>query len=229
MIYVQQVNKNSSSLYIAHRGHGFYENTAESFENSKNYYGIECDIRITKDEKFIINHDPTVKFDDESVYEIENSTYAELTAKTLGGGYKLCSFENYLQICKRLDKQAIIEIKPPLTDNQIGLMLSIIDEYYTQEKSIVISFNKGNLLKLKQVSKMELMYLFDVGKESNINFCIENKINPSMYFALIRKDDVQKIHDNGLKIGAWTVNNIFANIRMKKLKLDFITSDKYYV
>jgi glycerophosphoryl diester phosphodiesterase len=225
---MQQLNKKTSSLYIAHRGHGYYENTEQSFEHSKNYYGIECDIRVTKDEKFVINHDAVIKFDDGSVLEIVNATYKELVSKTVAGKYKICTLEHYLHICKTLQKQAIIEIKPKLTTNQIVLMLAIITEHYSQEQCVIISFNKENLLNFKKLSTMELMCLFDVGKEGNINFCIENKINPSIYYVLIKKEDVEKVHSCGLKMGAWTVNNIFANIRMKKLKVDYITSDKFW-
>ena len=217
------------SLYIAHRGHGFYENTEQSYKNSKKYYGIEGDVRVTADGRFIMNHDPAVKFEDGSVFEVEKSTYKELMDKTLIGGYKLCSFETYLQTCKELNKQAIIELKTLLTETQISELIAKIDKYHTQQKSTIISFKKENVIAFKNITNMPVMLLFDLHKESNIEFCIQNKITPSIYYPLIRADDIKKIHASGLQVGTWTVNNIFANIRMKKLKLDFITSDKYYL
>ncbi|MBQ6840584.1 MAG: glycerophosphodiester phosphodiesterase [Bacilli bacterium] len=50
---------------IAHRGdkQSSKENTLAAFFDAinKDYYGFECDVRMTKDEKFLIYHDPIYK------------------------------------------------------------------------------------------------------------------------------------------------------------------------
>lgn len=215
-------------LYIAHRGHGFYENTELSFRNSSNYYGIETDVKVTKDGVFVLNHDSSVMFADNTEYEIHNTNYEVLLTNKLVGGYKLCRLEDFLQICKEMDKQAIIELKVQLTLEQVTNFLKIINEYYTEEKCSVISFYVENLLNIKKESNMDLMLLFGENKEKNLEFCINNRIWPSCYYELITKEDIELIHQNGLKFGAWTVNDKFENMKLKLLGVDFITSDKFY-
>lgn len=68
--------------YIAHRGlHGcgIKENTAEAFENAvKNGFGVELDIRLSKDGIPVVNHDATLK----RVFGIDKNV-SEMTEKEL--------------------------------------------------------------------------------------------------------------------------------------------------
>ena len=141
------INFNSSPvLYIAHRGHGYLDNTAEAFYNSTEYWGIECDVRITDDGKFILNHDAEVQFDDGSIVNVEASTYSSLIDGRLPGGYALCSFAKYLDICNELDKVAVVELKSDLTDAEVTMLLDEIEEYHSINQSMIISFSQSNLL-----------------------------------------------------------------------------------
>lgn len=214
--------------FIAHRGNGYYENSIESFSNSTNFFGIECDVRITKDKKLIINHDSNIKFDNNKQLTINESTLSELTTYKIQNKYRLCSFKEYLQICKKLNKTAIIELKVEFTDEEIDVILSEINEYYSKNKCIIISFEKSNLLKLKNKTNIPLQLLFNNNVNENVQFCIDNKIHASMDYKIIYRNVVNKLHSHGLKVGAWTVNDFFNNFRMKNLGVDYITSDTLY-
>lgn len=213
--------------FIAHRGHGYYDNTAEAFYNSKDYWGIECDVRVTKDGEFVLSHDDDFKDDNNRRISVRNSTLSELQSVSFGGGYKICTFREYLYICKALNKTAIIELKPIFSDNEVSKLIEEIDQNYNRKKCNIISFEKENLLKFKG-QNIELQLLFSASVEDNINFCIENKINASMFFAIITEKDVARLHKYNLKVGAWTVNSREVCDTLISYGVDYITSDILY-
>ena len=76
-----KINKGTTKL-IAHRGVSALEqeNTVASFllASYKTYFGIETDVHVTKDNKFIICHDDNIKRVTGINKIIEDSTYDEL-------------------------------------------------------------------------------------------------------------------------------------------------------
>lgn len=216
-----------TTKFIAHRGHGYYDNTVEAFYNSKDYWGIECDVMVTRDKEFVLSHDDNFKDDNNTKISISNSTLLELQEVTFGGGYKICTFKEYLSICKKLNKVAIVEIKSKLSEDESFKLLEEIDSVYSRKKCNIISFDKETLLKFKN-QKIELQLLFLGDIENNIEFCIENNINASMFFALIKIEDVEKLHKHKLKIGAWTVNSREECDKLISYGVDYITSDALY-
>ena len=228
-IVVRNVGANgdiAETKYIAHRGHGYYDNTIEAFYNSEDYWGIECDVRITSDNKLILNHDATVRYDDGTVLNVEESTYNELMSKTIGGGYYLCSLRKYLEICNEMDKVAIIELKSAFDVNDVTKLVDEIILYHSLEDSVVISFDRNNLLNVREQANIELHYLTGA-IDGVIEFCAEYGMNVSMSHGIVTQDVVKKAHDNGIKIGVWTVNDALSNNKMKQYQVDYITSDVF--
>lgn len=226
LIYTINANV-SPALYIAHRGHGHYDNTAEAFYNSTDYWGIECDVRVTKDNQLILNHDPDVVFEDGITMTVAESNLVDLLSKKLDGGYSMCEFSTYLEICEELGKVAVIELKGEYSDNEISMLINQIEQYYDADKVVIISFSQNNLLKVKEQSSIELQYLFTENTPEAFQFCFDNDINPSINFARLKATDVKNVHNHNLKIGVWTVNLMTANVLMKEFGVDFITSDYF--
>ena len=226
ILIIDSKDEETGIKYIAHRGHGYYDNTVEAFYNSGDYWGIECDVRITSDNKLILNHDATVTYDDGSVLAVEESTYANLMSKTLGGGYTICSLQRYLEICDEMSKVAIIELKSYFDTDDVTKLLNEIETYHSIDDSVVISFDKNNLLNVRAQSDISLQYLCS-GDESAFDFCIEYDIDISIQYVYVDKNAVRKAHNNGLKIGVWTVNDAVSNFNMKRLHVDYVTSDEF--
>ena len=92
---------------IAHRGlynNKSEQNTMKSFINSinnPNYVGFECDIRQTKDKKFIINHDAFIN--DKLIF---NTNYNELKM------YNIAKLSDILKL--NTNKIILIEVKDKL-------------------------------------------------------------------------------------------------------------------
>ena len=72
---------------------------------------------------------------------------------------------------------------------------------------------------------MEVHFVFDSEPKENVEFCIKNQVNACAKHTIIDKEMVKVMHDAGLKINAWTVNDTFSRIRLGSLGVDYITSD----
>lgn len=214
-------------LYIAHRGHGNHENTKEAFLNSVDYWGIECDVCLTSDGEIVINHDSDVTFADGNFFIIAETTLETLLSQKFDDGSMLCTFSEYLQICKEMEKVAVVELKSTWSDNEIAKLLGEIEKYYCIDNVVIISFVESNLRNVRAQSGVRLQYLMNGYVDEKIEFCIENNITPSVAWDLLDSYYVNMAHQNNLKIGAWTVNSAMANQSMKNLGVDYVISDNF--
>lgn len=217
----------STPLYIAHRGHGMHENTKEAFRNSTDFWGIECDVRLTSDGEIVINHNADATFDDGKSLNISENALQTLLSKQFGDGSKLCTFSEYLQICKDMQKVAVVELKATWSETEISKLLGEIERYYCIDNVVIISFDEINLRRVRAQSNVQLQYLMNSYLDEKMEFCIENNITPSIAWDFIDSYYVELAHQNNLKIAAWTVNSATVNQLMKRLGVDYVTSDNF--
>ena len=119
-------NKNNVRM-IAHRGLSGLEceNTCSAFvaAGNRSYFGIETDIHVTKDGEFAVFHDDsTGRLCDKDI-NVESSTYDELfslilknTDDTERKDLRIPKLSEYISICKKYGKTAILEIKNPFSN-----------------------------------------------------------------------------------------------------------------
>ena len=123
---------------IAHRGISGIEceNTCPAFVAAglKSYYGIETDVQVTLDGKFIIVHDSDLKRIAGLDIGVMTSNFDDLRAirfSSIDGtvprtGLYLPSLEEYLSICKKYGKEAYLEICAiSLYDHVIGIASTV--------------------------------------------------------------------------------------------------------
>ena len=108
---------------IAHRGVSGLEreNTCPAFVAAgvKSYYGIETDVHITADGKVIVYHNDNLKRLTGLDMVIEETTFDELRKIRLKdtdliterNDLFLPTLEEYVSICRKYDKQSILELK----------------------------------------------------------------------------------------------------------------------
>ncbi len=224
---VAACGESATPQYIAHRGHGMHENTKEAFLNSGDFWGIECDVRLTSDGEIVINHNSDVAFADGNSYLIAQTPLQTLLSQQFNDGSKLCTFSEYLQICNEMQKVAVVELKSIWSEEEISKLLGEIETYYCIDNVVIISFDEINLRRVRAQSNVQLQYLINAYLDEKMEFCIENNISPSVEWNLIDSYYVKMAHANDLKIGAWTVNSVSANQLMKKLGVDYVTSDNF--
>lgn len=230
--------------FIGHRGSLGYgvENTIEAFLARKddNLYGLECDIRISTNGSFFIMHDDNLKrlanICDKNIWEYSDEEINNITLFQDFNNHhftgKIAYLEDYLKICSKFNLYAIIEIKysPNLSNDDISAsnaLFSLIDKYNLQNNVIIISFMEECLKKLRNKYPnipMQLLVCGNIDKYLNtcikynfdIDSCLDNSIN---------KENVDKYHQNNLKVNIWTIDDIETANSLKKLNVDFITSN----
>lgn len=111
---------------IAHRGVSGLEreNTCAAFvaAGSRSYFGIETDVHQTADGKFIIIHDDTTTRVTGRELTVEETDFDSLRQLRLldivndmpRADLCLPSPEEYISICKKYEKTAVLELKNPM-------------------------------------------------------------------------------------------------------------------
>ena len=144
---------------IAHRGLSGIEreNTNAAFvaAGNRSYYGIETDIHRTADGKFVICHDATL-----TRVAGENICVGEVSLSLLQSivlfdkddtknraDLRPSTLENYISICKKYEKQSVLELKSDFTEADIENIIGIIDSFEYLDNVTFISFNYENLKK----------------------------------------------------------------------------------
>ena len=123
---VTPITKNSAK-FIAHRGLSVEapENTIKAYElaGGAGFWGAETDVRMTKDKKFILQHDLTFKRLCGVDKKPEDMTLSEIQKLTIKSGNNISKYKNvksattvatledYLTTCKKYNMVPVIEIK----------------------------------------------------------------------------------------------------------------------
>ena len=145
---------------IAHRGVSGLEmeNTCPAFvvAGNRSYYGVETDVHVTKDEKFIIYHDDNTTRLTRENYVIEETNFNVLRSLKIYEGdltrtdLLLPTLEDYIAICKKYDKQSILELKNTMDEKHIVKIVERVKDMGWYNKTTFISFSKENVVLLRK-------------------------------------------------------------------------------
>ena len=223
---------------IAHRGVSGIEreNTAAAFiaAGNRSYFGIETDVHVTKDGKYVICHDSNISRVSGVDLSVEGSTMAQLRAVPLfdaaGGSrtdIRVPTLADYASICHRYGKHSVLELKGDITAEHIAGIAATMREYGHFDKTIFISFSYDNLLRLRRVEPEARAQLLppENDPEKILRFCLENRIDLDIHNSYVTPEIVKTIHDAGLEINCWTVDNPTAAARLIEMGVDYITSN----
>lgn len=224
-------------LMIAHRGLSGLEreNTCAAFvaAGNRSYYGIETDIHRTKDGRYIVYHDDDLKrlLGDERV--IEEMTFDELRAlrlRDLDGEVRedlmLPTLEEYIRICKKYEKESVLELKNHFESEDIDNVIEIIRELGWLEHTIFISFDLPNCICVREkLPQQRVQYLVGKCDEAVLDSIRGKQIDVDMHHVHCTKDIVAACHEMGILINVWTVNDLDAAHRMMHYGVDFITTN----
>lgn len=231
-------NRTQSVQLIAHRGLSglAFENTVQAFEEAgkRTYYGIETDVRITKDGKFIIVHDNDLNELLGLDIKVEESNFDELRALRFGdkrgeltdGDLYFPSLGEYFAVCKKYEKQAILEMKSDFTAEQVAELVGIVTENGWLENTTFISFSRENLIYLRGLYPTQsAQYLVQTCKAEDIEFMLKNKLDGNFHWTAVTKSRVEKLHSAGLKVNCWTVDGAACATLMQDYGVDQITTN----
>lgn len=235
-----KMNHKGSVQMIAHRGVSGLEreNTAAAFvaAGNRSYFGIETDIHETADGKFIIIHDDTTTRVAGCDYTVEQTDFETLRRvklfdkdnETKRADLVLPTLEEYISICKRYEKVAVLELKNEMKGETILKIAKVIDEMDYLSSTIFISFSLKNLIVLRETyPQQQIQYL--VGEIQDMAELLATlkkyRFDIDAGYGYITEEIVKEFRDNGIKINVWTVNKVENAERLQELGVDYITTN----
>ena len=226
---------------IAHRGLSGVEveNTRDAFilATKYSYYGIETDVHVTLDGKYIICHDDSTLRVSGIDMIIEESHYEELRKikiinkdNTFSKEMYLPNLEEYINICKSGNKFAVLELKNEMKEANIIEIVNIIKEMNYYDKTIFISFSKENIVNLRKLfndSSCQFLSVVDTKEkmEDALNFAVQYKCNLDLHYKGITKEFVNECHQNNILLNVWTIDDEAVAKELIDMGVDFITSN----
>jgi glycerophosphoryl diester phosphodiesterase len=167
-------------MHLIHRGilnKSFKENILKSFKASfKKGYGIETDIHVTKDEKFVCFHDFTLNRIFKKKKSIKDMKYSQIKNISTQNKKPIPLLKDLLNASKN-KYPLFIEIKPIFSKKILKKLLLETSKF---SKCIFISFrhkNIYNLLKIRSSTKVGLSYSRSASVKTIIKKSNNNKIN----------------------------------------------------
>ena len=227
----------STPAYVAHRGYSqnYLGNTEDAFRAAAamDFYGIETDVRKTKDGIYICHHDETVRLLDGTEKAPSEATFAELTSAPLKNDKStedvyICTFEKYLDICKSGNKVAVIELKEDFSTEDLQEILAIADARYDRKSIIVISFFYDALLRTRaEDPAIFLQYLSETKNDPIFDRCLKDGISIDVRQSILTKKMVKTFHQAGLTVNTWTINKKFDRSIVRIKGVDYVTTDLF--
>jgi glycerophosphoryl diester phosphodiesterase len=230
-------NKNNIKM-VAHRGVSGLEreNTCPAFVAAgvKSYYGIETDVHVTLDGKYIIVHDDDLKRVAGLDISIEGSNFDDLRrvrftdrdGVTERADIFLPTLEEYLSICKKYGKEAVLELKKEMTSEHVEGIASAVDAMGMFEHTTFISFAGNNLLHLRRFRPdAKAQFLSGSADDSVARWILNNGMDADIYYKSLTKDFIDTMHANGRVVNAWTVDTLEAAESLRDMGIDMITSN----
>ncbi len=233
------ISTSDNVTLVAHRGMRSVapENTTASFDEAgkHGYWGAECDVYRTKDGVWIISHDShTYRMMDKSAF-IEKKTYKELMDMNVDNGVnidkyedlKICSLEEYLDICKKYNMTPVIELKGKNNTEYYSEIVKLANQF--EVNPVYISFHIENLQTMRRLTQCKMYYLVqkisedDIQDAKSIENCgIDFNGNKDKNF---KSDIIKKCQDAGLELGAWTINEEDDLQKLEQYGVTLITTD----
>lgn len=224
---------------VAHRGYRAVapENTAPAFEEAgkAGFWGAECDVYRTADGVWVVSHDTnTYRMMNKSA-SVEKKTYDELMGMTVDNGsnienypdLKFCSLEDYLSICKQYNMVAVIELKGENNTEHYDEIINLVNEYNV--KTVYISFHFENLEKIRELSNSNVYYLVQEIEDEDIELA-KSLPNCGIDFNGAKEKNfesgmIQKCIDEGISLGAWTIDDTELLDKLAENGVTLITTD----
>lgn len=239
-----------NTLMVAHRGVCGLEpeNSIPAFvaAGNRSYYGIETDVHVTADGKFICFHDEqTARVAGDDI-NVETSSYGlvrkivldniclmeKKTGEKIGelkgrDDLLIPRLEDYINICKKYEKKAVLEVKNPMAPEDIARLVEEIRALDYLEHVIFISFHLENLIELRRIlPNQKLQYITSKRFSDEMHHAlIEYKLDWDAYHPTITKEIMDMLHSEGIKVNSWTVDDVEVAERLVEWGIDYLTSD----
>lgn len=224
---------------IAHRGLSGLEteNTCSAFvaAGNRTYFGIETDVHRTRDGKYIIIHDDRTGRVADQDLPVEDTDFSVLRALRLKdrdgddarGDLILPTLEEYIRVCRRYEKTAVLELKNHMEPDDIANIIETVQGENHLQKTIFISFDLPNLICLRSMSpRQKAQYLIEDRVPDGLIPTLDRyHLDLDIDYTLLTQTLVRQVHAAGHEVNVWTVNRLADARRLAAWGVDYITSN----
>lgn len=223
---------------VAHRGVSGLEreNTNAAFiaAGNRSYYGIETDIHKTVDGNFIIIHDDTtarVAIDNLTVEESTFDTLRSLVLLDFDGSklrtdLRLPTLEEYININKKYEKYAVLELKNAFSEQEVLEICDRIAALDYLDHTIFISFSYDNLVYIRRkYPEQAAQFLTSKYDDSLIDRLKEWNLDLDIRHNALTAEIIDELHENGITVNCWTVDDPERAEELAAWGIDMITTN----
>ena len=225
-------------LMVAHRGVSGLEteNTHAAFvaAGNRSYYGIETDVHVTADGKYVAFHDDeTGRLAAENVI-IEQTDYETLRNMILrqrNGQFgrtdiRIPSLQEYIEICKYYEKVAVLELKNHFQKEQVFEICEIIENIGYLGGVIFISFDFENLVFVKEKHPAQpVQFLTGRCDEELAKKLSSLNMDLDIHLDGFDPETAERCHRYGINVNCWTVDRVEDAAKLADLGAAYITSN----
>ena len=233
------VGTDADPVYLtAHRGITAVapENTIPAYEKAVElgFYAAECDILLTKDNVWVLNHNDTT---DKMFFEMGNVadyTLEELKSFTYRQGVnfwqeglEIATLDEYLDVFVGTNTRPQIEIKADGYD-MLYTVVEAVEAKGLTEQAIIISFDFGQLEAIHAINPdIELWYLIDeiTTEEIEKAQALGDNVWLSPDFEDNNAQSIQLALDAGIGVSFWTVNTVEDAKMLYNMGVRYIETD----
>ncbi|MDO5037468.1 MAG: glycerophosphodiester phosphodiesterase [Tissierellia bacterium] len=206
---------------FAHRGasKAYPENTQRAFDAALPYaQGLEIDVQRTRDGHLVVLHDEEIDRTSNGQGWVKDMDLAQLRTYTFHGGKEaffnqdcpLPLLEEVLAWVKKTDLLINIELKTSILP-YTGMVEAVLDQIRAlalEDQVILSSFNHRDMVLAKKLAPQVAAAFLTAS----------NLVDPAAYcqaygmdyyhplFTTITKEDVHRLHDLGIGVNVWTVD-----------------------
>lgn len=218
---------------IAHRGFwktdGSAQNSIASLvkADSIGCYGSEFDVWLTSDNQLVVNHDATFKG-----VNMQKSTTQECTAVILDNGEPLPTLKQYLETAKGLKTRLILELKAHKTPEQetraVEGIVKMVKDMGLENRMEYITFSRHATKEFIRLAPQGTPVYYLEGDLTPKELKEWGCAGPDYHYSVFKKHPewITECHNLGLKVNAWTVNDIKDMKWLIKHGVDFITTNE---
>lgn len=243
-----KINKGGTKM-IAHRGLSGLEteNSIQAFiaAGNRSYYGVETDVHVTGDGRFVVIHDDhtgRVAHDDvrveASTYELVRKIRLKALCPASGRDEEegwnpddrqdlvIPNLGEYVRTCKKYEKRCILELKNEFRTEDIGRLTEEIRGMGYLEEVTFISFSLNNMIRLRALlPSQELYYLTGEYNEKIHEALKKHGLHIDIYYPALTREIVEALHGDGILVNCWTCDNPEEGERLAEWGVDYITSN----
>lgn len=243
------------TIYVGHRGTKLglgVENTKEAYLEAARlgYQAIETDIRVTLDKKYICCHDENlirltrnsskktaINVQECHFKDIEDLELTEITngVKRVG---KICTFDEYLDICKEYNCIPIIELKwtngiyssnDDFNNANYSNLDGLVEKVYAhnlEDTAVIMTSMIGCLLYVKEkYPNIKLQWLCNLRTKEFMAFVGEKGIDLDVQYQILDEEVLANAKKYNQIINIWTLDDESLLENFLNMEVDMVTTN----